>query len=64
MDLYNCTLKPLIPTLFKPDSIVTCFAYGQTGSGKTFTMRGITEFVVEDLFELLPRDMAIGFSSF
>lgn len=29
----------------------TIFAYGQTSSGKTFTMRGITENAVKDIYE-------------
>lgn len=29
----------------------TIFAYGQTSSGKTFTMRGITESAVNDIYE-------------
>ncbi|KAF9680348.1 hypothetical protein SADUNF_Sadunf06G0111900 [Salix dunnii] len=29
----------------------TIFAYGQTSSGKTYTMRGITEYAVTDIFE-------------
>lgn len=29
----------------------TIFAYGQTSSGKTFTMRGITENAVKDVYE-------------
>ncbi|KAE9604644.1 putative plus-end-directed kinesin ATPase [Lupinus albus] len=29
----------------------TIFAYGQTGSGKTFTMRGITENAIRDIYE-------------
>ncbi|KAJ4708834.1 Kinesin-like protein [Melia azedarach] len=29
----------------------TIFAYGQTGSGKTFTMRGIAENAVKDIYE-------------
>ncbi|XP_010535794.1 PREDICTED: kinesin-like protein KIN-7B isoform X2 [Tarenaya hassleriana] len=29
----------------------TIFAYGQTSSGKTFTMKGITENVVKDMYE-------------
>ena len=29
----------------------TIFAYGQTSSGKTYTMRGITDHVIEDIFE-------------
>lgn len=28
----------------------TIFAYGQTSSGKTFTMRGITEKAVTDIY--------------
>jgi kinesin family protein 2/24 len=31
--------------------IVTVFAYGQTGSGKTFTMNGLQELAIKDLFE-------------
>lgn len=30
---------------------MTCFAYGQTGSGKTFTMEGVQEHAVGDLFQ-------------
>lgn len=29
----------------------TIFAYGQTSSGKTFTMRGITEKAVNDIYK-------------
>lgn len=29
----------------------TIFAYGQTSSGKTFTMRGITDNAVKDIYE-------------
>ncbi|KAK9705739.1 hypothetical protein RND81_07G078300 [Saponaria officinalis] len=29
----------------------TIFAYGQTSSGKTYTMRGITELAIEDIYE-------------
>ncbi|KAL9690134.1 hypothetical protein QQ045_010529 [Rhodiola kirilowii] len=29
----------------------TIFAYGQTGSGKTYTMRGITESVIRDIYD-------------
>lgn len=31
--------------------VATIFAYGQTSSGKTFTMRGITENAVKDIFD-------------
>ncbi len=30
--------------------VITCFAYGQTGSGKTYTMQGLTNSLVNDLF--------------
>lgn len=53
-DIYKCSLKPLLPSLFQ-EGIVTCFAYGQTGSGKTFTMNGIQELVVQELFEMIGK---------
>lgn len=31
----------------------TIFAYGQTSSGKTFTMRGVAEYAVKDIFEYI-----------
>ncbi|KAH6832033.1 ATP binding microtubule motor family protein [Perilla frutescens var. hirtella] len=33
----------------------TIFAYGQTGSGKTFTMRGITECAIADIYEYIDK---------
>jgi polynucleotide 5'-kinase involved in rRNA processing len=30
--------------------VATVFAYGQTSSGKTYTMRGITEKAVNDIY--------------
>lgn len=30
---------------------MTIFAYGQTGSGKTYTMNGLQDIAVKDLFE-------------
>lgn len=56
-------MKPLIPSLLQ-DGIVTCFAYGQTGSGKTFTMNGIQEQVVNQLYEQLPKTHNITVSFF
>ncbi|KAK6248837.1 hypothetical protein QUC31_020402 [Theobroma cacao] len=45
----------------------TIFAYGQTSSGKTFTMRGITENAVKDIFEHIKntqeRDFVLKFSA-
>ncbi|XP_019196259.1 PREDICTED: kinesin-like protein NACK2 [Ipomoea nil] len=45
----------------------TIFAYGQTSSGKTFTMRGITENVVKDIYEhiknTVERDFVLKFSA-
>ncbi|GMI96838.1 hypothetical protein like AT5G66310 [Hibiscus trionum] len=31
------------------------FAYGQTSSGKTYTMRGITDYAVEDIYDFIER---------
>lgn len=48
--LYKAMLLPLVPSLFS-NGIVTCFAYGQTGSGKTFTMKGVQDEAIKDIFE-------------
>lgn len=31
------------------------FAYGQTSSGKTYTMSGITEYTVADIYDYIER---------
>lgn len=31
----------------------TIFAYGQTSSGKTYTMSGITEYAVADIYDYI-----------
>lgn len=36
-------------------SAATIFAYGQTSSGKTYTMNGITEFAVTDIYDHIER---------
>ncbi|CAH9077083.1 unnamed protein product [Cuscuta europaea] len=45
----------------------TIFAYGQTSSGKTFTMRGITENAIKDIYEhiknTIDRDFVLKFSA-
>ncbi|CAN4110052.1 unnamed protein product [Withania somnifera] len=45
----------------------TIFAYGQTNSGKTFTMRGITESAVNDIYEHIKftteREFVLKFSA-
>ena len=43
---------------------MTCFAYGQTGSGKTFTMNGLQELVVNEMFEILPMGHFVSVSFF
>jgi kinesin family protein 2/24 len=48
-DLYNYTLCPLVDLIFN-GGVVTCFAYGQTGSGKTYTMVGVQELVLNDIY--------------
>lgn len=34
-----------------------CMMYGQTGSGKTYTMSGLFQFVANDLFMEIVRDV-------
>ncbi|XP_027065878.2 kinesin-like protein NACK2 [Coffea arabica] len=45
----------------------TIFAYGQTSSGKTFTMRGITENAIKDIYEHISvtpeREFVLKFSA-
>jgi kinesin family protein 2/24 len=53
----------LIPLLIN-GGIVTCFAYGQTGSGKTFTMNGLQELVVTELYQKLPKGVEVSVSFF
>ena len=60
-DLYDYSLKGLIPDLFKNSSYVTVFAYGQTGSGKTYTMQGVTEQAVNDLFKYGKKQPNVSF---
>lgn len=33
----------------------TIFAYGQTSSGKTFTMSGVTEYAVSDIYDYIEK---------
>lgn len=35
--------------------LATIFAYGQTSSGKTYTMSGITEYTVADIFNYINK---------
>uniref|UniRef100_A0A7N0R833 Kinesin-like protein n=1 Tax=Kalanchoe fedtschenkoi TaxID=63787 RepID=A0A7N0R833_KALFE len=43
------------------------FAYGQTSSGKTYTMRGVTEFAIADIFDYMQkhqdREFVLKFSA-
>lgn len=45
----------------------TIFAYGQTSSGKTFTMRGVTESAIKDIYEYIKntpeRDFVLRISA-
>lgn len=51
MFISECLLKCFLFDLANLISIAaTIFAYGQTSSGKTFTMRGITEKAVNDIY--------------
>ncbi|CAN1241586.1 Kinesin-like protein NACK1 [Linum perenne] len=69
VDDYNITYKPppqersAQPASF---TFATIFAYGQTSSGKTYTMRGITEKAVQDIYNHIKntpeRDFTIRIS--
>ncbi|KZV20152.1 hypothetical protein F511_01009 [Dorcoceras hygrometricum] len=45
----------------------TIFAYGQTSSGKTYTMAGITEYTIEDIYDYIDnhreREFVLKFSA-
>ena len=49
--LYKCTIQPSLDILIR-GGVVTCFAYGQTGSGKTYTMKGIQDIAIENIFKI------------
>ena len=48
--LFECSVKPSLDILLK-GGVITCFAYGQTGSGKTFTMKGIQDAAIYNIFD-------------
>lgn len=37
--------------------LATVFAYGQTSSGKTYTMTGITEYTIADIYDYIQKVM-------
>ena len=49
-ELYHYSMRQILDLVFNT-GIVTVFAYGQTGSGKTFTMQGLQELAIKDLFD-------------
>jgi kinesin family protein 2/24 len=63
VEMYKSAMKPLLPLVVK-QGIVTCFAYGQTGSGKTYTMNGLQELIVNELFELAKKGFTVTVSYF
>ena len=50
-NIYESNVQPTLDQIFN-DGISTVFAYGQTGSGKTFTMEGIQDLAIADIFKL------------
>ena len=48
--LFECSVKPSLDILLN-GGVVTCFAYGQTGSGKTYTMKGIQDAAIYNIFD-------------
>lgn len=56
--IYENTSRPLLEFCCQgTGGRATIFAYGQTGSGKTFTMSGIQNLLVQDLFSLLSEEL-------
>ncbi|XP_052196904.1 kinesin-like protein KIN-7F isoform X2 [Diospyros lotus] len=56
----RCTRKELKKLLFQCSGVLTVttlFAYGQTSSGKTYTMTGITEYTIADIFYYIEKRM-------
>ena len=51
LTLYRYTIQPSLNILAR-GGVITCFAYGQTGSGKTYTMKGIQDYAIENLFQI------------
>ena len=47
--VFENALKPYIVEVMD-GGIITCFAYGQTGSGKTYTMQGIMDNSIDELW--------------
>jgi centromeric protein E len=41
--------------------VATIFAYGQTSSGKTYTMRGVTESAISDIYEYIQKNQDRNF---
>ena len=53
-DIFKYTIQPAIDLVFNKGTI-TCFAYGQTGSGKTFTMKGIEDTAIDNIFNIIKK---------
>lgn len=61
--IFNWTPKYLFCSIMQADCFfyliyfqflaATVFAYGQTSSGKTYTMQGITENAIKDIYEYI-----------
>jgi Cdc6-like AAA superfamily ATPase len=63
--MIHCKYIPArIKKKMKHFSAATIFAYGQTGSGKTFTMRGVTESAVSDIYNHIKNVRTLQFESF
>lgn len=59
-DLYQYSMKKLLPLALNK-TMITIFAYGQTGSGKTFTMQGMTNSAIKDLYKLKANDPNVNY---
>lgn len=44
--------------------VASVFAYGQKGSGKTYTMTGITDFAITDIYDYINKVILIIIMNF
>lgn len=56
------TLLSFYQHVFNPHISASIFAYGQTSSGKTYTMTGITEYSVADIYQYIKK-VCVSFTS-
>ena len=63
-EIYDEAVQRLVRAVVHEAKNASCFAYGATGSGKTYTMAGVMNHALRDLFEWAPSDAVIRASYF